>query len=584
MTIPVYNTGTVSVSVNGTIVSGGGTTIWGNNVREGDWIVIDGAAITMVLAVTDDDNLVIPEWKFGAKTNVEYAIYQNYSARSDVDEVARDLGKLVAALNNEGFIWFVGPAKLEPDPSNGDEGQWAYQPSTGKQWHKEGGAWVFDGIFKGFGTPAPYDNGKTYSLNDVATLDGASYVWINQTSGVGHAPPNVTYWAVLAARGAQGEQGEPATIEVGTVTTLPAGSAATVVDVGVPGASVLNFGIPKGEDGEDGSGVGDLVAANNLSELTNKPLALATLGAIFTPQVRVSLTQGVPVPTSDVSGATTIYVMPFQGDLLPIYDATLGLMMPRRFAEIAFALTANSGFAGYHQSGENFNIYAAWVSGAVVIGTGPAWTTTDSEGTGTGTNEIEVINGIRVNKVTITLRTGVNSGDTISVPARQATKLATFNAVANGQAANTSTKRLLCNVYNVALTPFNENIEPSATWNAFTSGAFQQSNNNTNSCASVLFAESGNFVSATARAVATNNGAGVEPAAAGIGIDSVTVNSAQQTPFVGVTSDRYWNTYSIFEGYLTKGLRSINLLESAAGSSTKGFAGQVQRLSGKALL
>jgi hypothetical protein len=207
MTIPVYNTGTVSVAASGAVVSGGGTTIWGNNVREGDWIVIDGAAITMVLAVTDDDHLVIPEWQFGAKTNVEYAIYQNYSARSDSDAIARDVGTIVAAINANGFPWIVPADRSEPDPSWGDEGQVAFQPGTGKQWHKEGGAWVFDGVFKAFGAPAPYDNDKTYSLNEVATSDGSSYVWINPTPGVGHAPPNATYWEVLAAKGEQGATG-----------------------------------------------------------------------------------------------------------------------------------------------------------------------------------------------------------------------------------------------------------------------------------------------------------------------------------------------------------------------------------------
>lgn len=204
MAIPVYNTGTVSVPANGTVVSGGGTTIWGNNVREGDWIVIDGAAITMVLAVTDDDNLVIPEWKFGAKTNVEYAIYQNYSARSDTDGIARDVGTIVAAINANGFPWIVAADRNEPDPSLGDEGQTAFQPGTGKQWHKEGGAWVYDGIFKPLGTAAPYDNGKTYFINDVVGHEGSSYVWISSTPSAGHAPPNATYWQVLAEKGDTG--------------------------------------------------------------------------------------------------------------------------------------------------------------------------------------------------------------------------------------------------------------------------------------------------------------------------------------------------------------------------------------------
>lgn len=48
----------------------------------------------------------------------------------------------------------------------------------------------------------------------------------------------------------RGAQGEAATVQVGTTTTLPAGSQATVNNSGTSNAAVLNFGIPKGEDGQ----------------------------------------------------------------------------------------------------------------------------------------------------------------------------------------------------------------------------------------------------------------------------------------------------------------------------------------------
>lgn len=46
--------------------------------------------------------------------------------------------------------------------------------------------------------------------------------------------------------------GEAATIEVGTVTTLPAGSPATVTNVGTSGAAVFDFAIPEGGAGTPG--------------------------------------------------------------------------------------------------------------------------------------------------------------------------------------------------------------------------------------------------------------------------------------------------------------------------------------------
>ena len=52
--------------------------------------------------------------------------------------------------------------------------------------------------------------------------------------------------------GANGIDGQSATITIGTVTTLDAGSNATVENVGTSTDAIFNFGIPKGENGTDG--------------------------------------------------------------------------------------------------------------------------------------------------------------------------------------------------------------------------------------------------------------------------------------------------------------------------------------------
>lgn len=61
-----------------------------------------------------------------------------------------------------------------------------------------------------------------------------------------------------AVPGTPGDDGDAATIAVGSVTTLPAGQPATVTNVGTPAAAIFDFAIPQGEDG---SGTGDMLAA-----------------------------------------------------------------------------------------------------------------------------------------------------------------------------------------------------------------------------------------------------------------------------------------------------------------------------------
>lgn len=54
--------------------------------------------------------------------------------------------------------------------------------------------------------------------------------------------------------GPAGSAGAAASVRVGTTTTLPAGSQATVTNSGTSQDAVLNFGIPKGADGSGGGG------------------------------------------------------------------------------------------------------------------------------------------------------------------------------------------------------------------------------------------------------------------------------------------------------------------------------------------
>ena len=96
-----------------------------------------------------------------------------------------------------------------------------------------------------------------YAANDAVTFAGSTY--LAQVAG-SNAEPDLypSDWEVLAqmgSTGAMGAQGAAATVSVGTVTTLAAGSQATVTNSGTAQAVVLNFGIPQGAAGT-GSGTG----------------------------------------------------------------------------------------------------------------------------------------------------------------------------------------------------------------------------------------------------------------------------------------------------------------------------------------
>lgn len=100
--------------------------------------------------------------------------------------------------------------------------------------------------------------GVTYHVNDVIEYAGASFLAATASTG---AQPDISpsQWAVLAVNGstgATGPSGTPASLSVGTVTTGAPGTQANVTNTGTAAAAVLNFTIPQGTAGANGTGSG----------------------------------------------------------------------------------------------------------------------------------------------------------------------------------------------------------------------------------------------------------------------------------------------------------------------------------------
>ena len=95
-----------------------------------------------------------------------------------------------------------------------------------------------------------------YSTSDAVSFDGSTYLALS--SGSNQQPDqNAQAWTVIAQAGSQGPTGPAgtaATLTIGTVSTLPAGSSATVSNSGTAQNAILNFGIPQGATGPAGSG------------------------------------------------------------------------------------------------------------------------------------------------------------------------------------------------------------------------------------------------------------------------------------------------------------------------------------------
>ncbi|UPT93858.1 hypothetical protein J4G48_0031605 [Bradyrhizobium barranii subsp. apii] len=315
-----YSTGTVAVSADGTTVTGT-STIWASagNVKPGD-LFQSGHYVVPITDVTDDTHLVITPWPGSTLSGASYTIWKVSQQRIVGETYARDVDKIVGALNTSGFFVFVDINQTVPDPSLGDDGQYAFQPTTGKTWVKAAGVWTFLGIYKGLRFRGAYDNAATYSYGDVQTTSGSSYIYIyiNATPSAGHTAPNATYWQVLAAKGDPGATGPTGAGYGGTSTTslligtgskvfttqaglaytngarvrasATAGATGWVEGVATYSGTTLTITSDKTSGSGTGTawnlnlagepGVGDLSSANNLSDLTNKLTSTNNLQAV----------------------------------------------------------------------------------------------------------------------------------------------------------------------------------------------------------------------------------------------------------------------------------------------------------------
>lgn len=336
-----YSTGTVAVSADGTTVTGT-STLWLNtgNVKPGD-LFQSGHFCVPITDVVDDTHLTITPWPGSTLSGASYVVWKVSQQRIVGETYAADVAKMVGALNTSGFYVFVDIAETVPDPSLGDDGQYAFQPTTGKTWAKVAGVWSFLGIYKAFQLKGAWSGATAYAAGDVVSLSGSSYVCVLDHTN--HTPPNATYWQLLASIGATGNTGPTGAGYGGTSTTslaIGTGSKVFTTQAGLAytnGARVrassaantsnwmeglatysgttLTINVDKTNGGGTLAdwnfnvvgqpGAGDLSSANNLSDLANAATARSNLGI---PTIMRSYLAGLTLSTAGGSGTFGIAV------------------------------------------------------------------------------------------------------------------------------------------------------------------------------------------------------------------------------------------------------------------------------------
>lgn len=183
---PSYATGTVSVAEGGTTVVGTGTIWSGVNARAGDLLVVAGEPAALITDVVDVTHLTITPWAGADQSGSSYAIYKCSPLRYAGGQAMADVSKLLAVLNDAGPYYNIGPDEAEPDPSIGEDGNFARQRSTGKEWEKVDGAWELRGVYANLSWVDRWSADTLYGERTV--LPHVGKLWIAKRSNTGVEP------------------------------------------------------------------------------------------------------------------------------------------------------------------------------------------------------------------------------------------------------------------------------------------------------------------------------------------------------------------------------------------------------------
>lgn len=125
--------------------------------------------------------------------------------------------------------------------------------------------------------------------------------------------------------------------------------------------------------------------------------SFAQAALTFTPQGRLTLTSNTPVMTGDVVGATTVYYTPYVGNAMASPYLGGGDPIIEYQTVPQLALTLNSSFESTGSVHDIFVIYGGGSPTTWYICAGPAWASTTSRGTGSGSTQLMQLDGIWVN-------------------------------------------------------------------------------------------------------------------------------------------------------------------------------------------
>lgn len=248
---------------------------------------------------------------------------------------------------------------------------------------------------------------------------------------------------------------------------------------------------------------------------------------------RLSLTSGLPVTTADVTAATNLYLTPYTGKKIALYDGTNWNVLTS--AEVTLAVPATTGTV--------YDIFAYDNAGVLTLEL-TAWTNATTRATA-----LVYQDGILCKTGALTRR-----------------YLGTFatHTVA-GQTEDSFANRLLWNYYNRVRKTLYKAFD-AATWNYNAYGAWRSCNNSNANRIYIIQGVSEDSVSLGFSLMSKSNGTATSYSN-GIGLSSVTAASAYGFSTNAAATTDYVQNVTTFNSFVAAGYYYLQALETISGAT-----------------
>jgi hypothetical protein len=266
-----------------------------------------------------------------------------------------------------------------------------------------------------------------------------------------------------------------------------------------------------------------------------------TIGSVAIGRVceaRLTLTSGVPVTTSDVTAATTVYLTPYKGNLRSVYNGSRWELRASSELSIGVPATTNT----------NYDVFEDYNSGTPQL-VATAWTNDT-----TRASALALQDGVPVKSGT---PTQVYRG--------------TFRTTGvSGQTEDSGKNRYVWNNYN-RIMKYIGLFETTDNWSY--NGTYRQANGSTANQVNLVRGLDEDAVNIRVLGRVVNNTASIRVAGVGVGLDSTTINSATTSSYNQFSSSAAVSQHSEYMGYPGIGKHSLVWLEAGAGADTQTWYG-----------